>query len=263
MISTSETIIQLNGTVLNYSGWSQKDDALQSLGPGALGESLVVQILATDAKRPLDVRYSFFMPRPPPVLAQTLPPMQRTPQPQWDTGPWLACSRTCDAGWQTRTVQCKDSQGRLAKSCPLEERPSAFKQCLIKKCWGLSRLATATSRHGPPRLKCIRIHPGLHPLVFFCFCIKSAIIITVTINQQCIIIWFLLYSCHHCVSELLTRAVKLSYHPSMHSLCLHTKGTSPGGKIMTGLDKSEGRNPDPAVRDWTTALQQRNQTLLQ
>ncbi|XP_048865485.1 A disintegrin and metalloproteinase with thrombospondin motifs 5 [Brienomyrus brachyistius] len=134
MISTSETIIQLNGTVLNYSGWSQKDDALQSLGPGALGENLVVQILATDAKRPLDIRYSFFMPRPPPLPAQTSPPVQRTLQPQWDTGPWLACSRTCDAGWQTRTVQCKDPQGRLAKSCPLEDRPSAFKQCLIQKC---------------------------------------------------------------------------------------------------------------------------------
>ncbi|XP_028987819.1 A disintegrin and metalloproteinase with thrombospondin motifs 5 isoform X2 [Betta splendens] len=63
MISTSETIIPLNGSVLNYSGWSQRDEWLHSMGPGAIQEALVIQILATDAKKPLDVRYSFYMPR--------------------------------------------------------------------------------------------------------------------------------------------------------------------------------------------------------
>ncbi|KAG9349674.1 hypothetical protein JZ751_028122 [Albula glossodonta] len=129
MISTSETIIPLNGTVLNYSGWSQRDDFLHSMGPGALQEELMVQILATDAKRPLDVRYSFFTPR------KSAPPTPLPPTgPHWATGPWLTCSRTCDAGWQTRTVQCKDPQGSLAKGCPLADRPSAFKHCLVKKC---------------------------------------------------------------------------------------------------------------------------------
>ncbi len=56
MISTSETIIPLNGSVLNYTGWSQRDEALHSMGPGALQETLVVQILATDSKKPLDIR---------------------------------------------------------------------------------------------------------------------------------------------------------------------------------------------------------------
>ncbi|XP_061571497.1 A disintegrin and metalloproteinase with thrombospondin motifs 5 isoform X2 [Cololabis saira] len=73
MISTSETIIPLNGSLLNYSGWSQRDESIHSMGPAALQEPMVVQILATDAKKPLDVRYSFFMPRrsaapQPPVL---------------------------------------------------------------------------------------------------------------------------------------------------------------------------------------------------
>ncbi|KAG5267736.1 hypothetical protein AALO_G00225070 [Alosa alosa] len=63
MISTSETIIPLNGSVLNYSGWSQRDEELHSMGPGALREAVTVQILATDSKKPLDIRYSFFMPR--------------------------------------------------------------------------------------------------------------------------------------------------------------------------------------------------------
>ncbi|XP_038853207.1 A disintegrin and metalloproteinase with thrombospondin motifs 5-like [Salvelinus namaycush] len=172
MISTSETVIPLNGSVLNYSGWSQRDEWLHSMGPGALREALTVQILATDSKRPLDIRYSFFMPRR--VLAPTPPPPPHTSTttsttttrtistrsssrttsapfsamalstapgvstaasgPQWVTGPWMICSRTCDTGWQSRTVQCKDPLAKLAKGCPLGDRPSAFKQCLVKKC---------------------------------------------------------------------------------------------------------------------------------
>ncbi|XP_073698478.1 A disintegrin and metalloproteinase with thrombospondin motifs 5 [Garra rufa] len=161
MISTSETIIPLNGSVLNYTGWSQRDEALHSMGPGALKESLVVQILATDAKKPLDIRYSFFMPRKIPLPPRTVavasgtavalssaeivtfttevpvttdPPTTTPAGPRWVTGSWMTCSRTCDTGWQSRTVQCKDPQGKLSKSCPLNARPSAFKHCLIKKC---------------------------------------------------------------------------------------------------------------------------------
>ncbi|XP_041835207.1 A disintegrin and metalloproteinase with thrombospondin motifs 5 [Melanotaenia boesemani] len=175
MISTSETIIPLNGSLLNYSGWSQRDEWLHSMGPGALQEPLVVQILATDAKKPLDVRYSFFMPRwmasqqpslqkltslqssttmstttkttttsttttstASPTLVPESPsppgPSTPTPGPQWITGPWMTCSRTCDNGWQSRTVQCKDWDGKLSKGCILSARPSAFKHCLVKKC---------------------------------------------------------------------------------------------------------------------------------
>lgn len=179
MISTSETIILLNGSVLNYSGWSQRDEWLHSMGPGALQEAVVVQILATDAKKPLDIRYSFFMPRrtsgqqPPALLvpnpkptgaqsAVTLPAVVRTtaggatasaaptilvsqppsglvkstsaPGPGWVTGSWMTCSRTCDTGWQSRTVQCKSPDGKLSKGCVLSSRPSAFRPCLVKKC---------------------------------------------------------------------------------------------------------------------------------
>lgn len=175
MISTSETIIPLNGSLLNYSGWSQRDEWLHSMGPGALKEALVVQILATDAKKPLDVRYSFYMPRwtaqlqqlnsklipsqsttttsttarstmisttsvsstpAALVLRSTTGPVHSTlpPGPKWVTGRWMTCSRTCDTGWQSRTVQCKDQDGKLSKGCILSTRPSAFKHCLVKKC---------------------------------------------------------------------------------------------------------------------------------
>ncbi|XP_014326474.1 A disintegrin and metalloproteinase with thrombospondin motifs 5 isoform X1 [Xiphophorus maculatus] len=175
MISTSETIIPLNGSLLNYSGWTHHDEWLHSMGPGALKEAMVVQILATDSKKPLDVRYSYYMPRwtaPQQHLNSKLTPLQSTtttstttrsatvsttavsstpaalllrpttasvsstplPGPKWVTGPWMTCSRTCDTGWQSRTVQCKDQDGKLSKGCVLSARPSAFKHCLVKKC---------------------------------------------------------------------------------------------------------------------------------
>uniref|UniRef100_A0A8C9Z4I2 ADAM metallopeptidase with thrombospondin type 1 motif 5 n=1 Tax=Sander lucioperca TaxID=283035 RepID=A0A8C9Z4I2_SANLU len=156
VISTSETIIVLNGSVLNYSGWSQRDESLHSMGPRALQEALVVQILATDAKKPLDVHYSFFMPHQTapqqpsaplipkpnstttsfsalPVLVPGPPtapgPSTPTPGPHWVTGSWMTCSRTCDTGWQSRTVQCKDQDGKLSKGCTLGARPSCVLPC--------------------------------------------------------------------------------------------------------------------------------------
>lgn len=163
MISTSETIIPVNGSVLNYSGWSQRDEWLHSMGPGAIQEPLVIQILATDAKKPLDIRYSFYMPKRTspaskttttttttsptttstttttvkPVIVTLPPSIEVTtpkPGPQWVTGTWMTCSRTCDTGWQSRTVQCKDPVGKLSKGCTLGARPSAFRHCLVKKC---------------------------------------------------------------------------------------------------------------------------------
>ncbi|XP_039213694.1 A disintegrin and metalloproteinase with thrombospondin motifs 5 [Crotalus tigris] len=141
MISTSETIIDLNGTVMNYSGWSHKDDFLHAMGHTGTKEILIVQILATDPTTPVDVRYSFYVPKKQTQMTNFVTNNNSSnkispslAQPQWITGPWLSCSRTCDTGWHTRTVQCKDGNGKLAKGCLLSQRPSAFKQCLFKKC---------------------------------------------------------------------------------------------------------------------------------
>ncbi|XP_060626449.2 A disintegrin and metalloproteinase with thrombospondin motifs 5 [Anolis sagrei] len=141
MISTSETIIDLNGTVMNYSGWSHKDDSLHAMGHTGTKEILIVQILATDPTKPVDVRYSFYVPKKPTQITNSVTSNSSSnkltaplTQPQWVTGPWLSCSRTCDTGWHTRTVQCKDGNEKLAKGCSLSQRPSAFKQCLLKKC---------------------------------------------------------------------------------------------------------------------------------
>ncbi|XP_036204240.1 A disintegrin and metalloproteinase with thrombospondin motifs 5 isoform X2 [Myotis myotis] len=140
MISTSETIVDLNGTVMNYSGWSHRDDFLHGMGYAATKEILIVQILATDPTKALDVRYSFFVPKKSTLKGNSVTSHgsnkvgSHAPQLQWVTGPWLACSRSCDTGWHTRTVQCQDGNRKLAKGCLLSQRPSAFKQCLLKKC---------------------------------------------------------------------------------------------------------------------------------
>uniref|UniRef100_A0A8C6XUM6 ADAM metallopeptidase with thrombospondin type 1 motif 5 n=1 Tax=Naja naja TaxID=35670 RepID=A0A8C6XUM6_NAJNA len=123
MISTSETIIDLNGTVMNYSGWSHKDDFLHAMGHTGTKEILIVQILATDPTTPVDVRYSFYVPKKQTQMTNSVTNNNNSnkispslAQPQWITGPWLSCSRTCDTGWHTRTVQCKDGNGKLAKA---------------------------------------------------------------------------------------------------------------------------------------------------
>ncbi|KAG9486175.1 hypothetical protein GDO78_008977 [Eleutherodactylus coqui] len=136
MISTSETIIEMNSFAMNYSGWSHAEDSFHSMGHSSTREVLIVQILATDISRPIDVRYSFFVPSKQGSTANSINNnvVPQSSQPQWVTGPWLSCSRTCDTGWHTRTVQCQDGQGKLAKGCLLSQRPSAFKQCLLKKC---------------------------------------------------------------------------------------------------------------------------------
>uniref|UniRef100_A0A8C5ME45 ADAM metallopeptidase with thrombospondin type 1 motif 5 n=1 Tax=Leptobrachium leishanense TaxID=445787 RepID=A0A8C5ME45_9ANUR len=138
MISTSENIIEMDGFVMNYTGWSHADDMFHSVGHSSTKEALVVQILATDSSKPIDVRYSFFVPAKEAQASNSINNINnvvpKITQPQWVTGPWLSCSRTCDTGWHTRTVQCQDGHGKLAKGCLLSQRPSAFKQCLLKKC---------------------------------------------------------------------------------------------------------------------------------
>ncbi|KAJ8338611.1 hypothetical protein SKAU_G00353970 [Synaphobranchus kaupii] len=171
LISTSETIIPLSGVVMNYSGWSQQGDALHSVGPPGPGRGpdpadprqrpqTPARPLPTSAAQPTSVVPPTFTavvpptsvapptraaqpaalsspvgsPAAPPLALHPAPAAAPPPAPRWLLGPWLACSRSCGPGWQTRTVQCEDPQGRLAKNCLLHSRPSAFKHCLIQSC---------------------------------------------------------------------------------------------------------------------------------
>lgn len=61
MIFISEIIIDINGIVMNYSGWSYRDDFLYGMGYSVTKEILIVQIFVIDLTKVLDVRYSFFV----------------------------------------------------------------------------------------------------------------------------------------------------------------------------------------------------------
>ncbi|KAG5851587.1 hypothetical protein ANANG_G00053240 [Anguilla anguilla] len=71
-VSTSETAVPLSALLLSYSGWSQRGDALHSVGPRALGEALTLQVLATDPKQPLDNSAHLHCPSSGPALIHCL-----------------------------------------------------------------------------------------------------------------------------------------------------------------------------------------------
>ncbi|ELT96535.1 hypothetical protein CAPTEDRAFT_143145, partial [Capitella teleta] len=52
------------------------------------------------------------------------------PKPQWEAGPWSACSVTCGNGTQIRSVQCPDGV-----ICNLETRPPSVQPCQHGPCW--------------------------------------------------------------------------------------------------------------------------------
>lgn len=54
----------------------------------------------------------------------------------WRTGQWGACSTTCGAGIQTRTVECLDDMSRVvtADKCPSMDMPITQQPCQLKSC---------------------------------------------------------------------------------------------------------------------------------
>ncbi len=182
MISTSETIIPLNGSVLNYTGWSQRDEALHSMGPGALQETLVVQILATDSKKPLDIRYMLLHCRANAASAtngrcnfgNSRGAVIGGDFDVYDRG---SCDNdACGAALGDGIVDGRAPElairvGRVARcnartlkgSCPRAARSApgrqSSKHCLIKKCWGpLNQTNFLTERREARRLnRCVPI----------------------------------------------------------------------------------------------------------
>ncbi|XP_057185517.1 A disintegrin and metalloproteinase with thrombospondin motifs 20 isoform X2 [Triplophysa rosa] len=53
---------------------------------------------------------------------------------QWRTGPWGACSSTCDGGFQRRVVVCQDADGRSTNYCDERLKPSQSKNCNSGPC---------------------------------------------------------------------------------------------------------------------------------
>ncbi|XP_075417434.1 ADAMTS-like protein 4 [Tenrec ecaudatus] len=70
------------------------------------------------------------LPRPP-----ALQPCQgRGCQDRWFSTPWSLCSRSCQAGTQTREVQCLTANQTLSTRCPPHLRPSRKRPCNSQPC---------------------------------------------------------------------------------------------------------------------------------
>lgn len=52
----------------------------------------------------------------------------------WRTGPWGACSRTCNGGIQRRQVACYDELGKMSDQCESAKKPVEAVQCSMDKC---------------------------------------------------------------------------------------------------------------------------------
>ncbi|XP_041966432.1 A disintegrin and metalloproteinase with thrombospondin motifs 20-like [Alosa sapidissima] len=53
---------------------------------------------------------------------------------QWRTGPWGACSSTCEGGFQRRVVVCQDAEGRSTNYCDERVKPDESKRCDSGPC---------------------------------------------------------------------------------------------------------------------------------
>ena len=55
----------------------------------------------------------------------------KSPCPEWVSGPWDKCSKTCDGGTQSRTVTCKNSH---VGKCSEKDKPNMIKECSKSPC---------------------------------------------------------------------------------------------------------------------------------
>ncbi|XP_043469323.1 protein madd-4 isoform X2 [Leptopilina heterotoma] len=49
--------------------------------------------------------------------------------PTWETGQWSDCSVSCGTGIRTRSVECRDGNGRFSEDCDSAERPHGEQEC--------------------------------------------------------------------------------------------------------------------------------------
>ncbi|XP_004593334.2 A disintegrin and metalloproteinase with thrombospondin motifs 8 [Ochotona princeps] len=138
-ISAIEQDILVKGTILKYSGSIATLERLQSFRP--LPEPLTVQLLTVPGEVfPPKVKYTFFVPNDMDFSLQNskerattniIQPLLHT---EWVLGDWSQCSATCGAGWQRRTVECRDSSGQASTTCDKDLKPEDTKPCGSQPC---------------------------------------------------------------------------------------------------------------------------------
>ncbi|KAA0701888.1 A disintegrin and metalloproteinase with thrombospondin motifs 8 [Triplophysa tibetana] len=137
-VSTVEQYIPVLGAVLKYSGSSSTLERIQSFRQ--LQEPITIQLLSTAGESiPPKVKYTFYIPK----SMSFNKPKEKKPAgkfihpfgiPQWVTGEWSECSKTCGSGWSRRNVECKDNAGYYSNHCNKDLRPSDIRPCADLPC---------------------------------------------------------------------------------------------------------------------------------
>nr|XP_055052202.1 A disintegrin and metalloproteinase with thrombospondin motifs 8 [Misgurnus anguillicaudatus] len=137
-VSTLEQYIPVLGAVLKYSGSSTTLERIQSFSQ--LQEPITIQLLSTAGESiPPKVKYTFYIPK---TMSFNKPKDKKMSGknshpfgvPQWVTGEWSECSKTCGSGWSRRTVECKDNAGFYLNLCNKDLRPSDIRACADLPC---------------------------------------------------------------------------------------------------------------------------------
>nr|XP_033773405.1 A disintegrin and metalloproteinase with thrombospondin motifs 8 [Geotrypetes seraphini] len=133
-VSFMEQDILLKGSILKYSGSLTTLERIQSFQQ--LPEPMTVQLLAISSEMfPPKVKYTFFIPKDVTFSKQKskekksaniIKPIVTS---QWVLGDWSACSKSCGSGWQRRTVECRDMEGKASVACTRELKPEDIKPC--------------------------------------------------------------------------------------------------------------------------------------
>ncbi|CAK6440348.1 unnamed protein product [Pipistrellus nathusii] len=138
-ISAIEQDILVKGTILKYSGSMAILERIQSFRP--LPEPLTVQVLTVPGEVfPPKVKYTFFVPNdvnfsiPSSKERVTTNVIQPLLNAQWVLGDWSQCSSSCGAGWQRRTVECRDPGGQASATCNKALKPEDAKPCESQPC---------------------------------------------------------------------------------------------------------------------------------
>ncbi|XP_047248138.1 A disintegrin and metalloproteinase with thrombospondin motifs 8-like isoform X2 [Girardinichthys multiradiatus] len=133
-VSTVEQDIPVLGAVLKYSGSSTTLERIQSFSQ--LKEAITIQILATGVdNNPPKIKYTFFIPKDVTFnkskekkgLYLSLHVISDAPD--WVSGEWSECSKSCGSGWSRRSIECRDSDGFVSSQCDKELKPTDIRPC--------------------------------------------------------------------------------------------------------------------------------------
>ncbi|MEQ2203797.1 hypothetical protein XENOCAPTIV_003738, partial [Xenoophorus captivus] len=133
-VSTVEQDIPVLGAVLKYSGSSTTLERIQSFSQ--LKEAITIQILATGVdNNPPKIKYTFFIPKDVTFNKSKekkglyLSLHMISDAPDWVSGEWSECSKSCGSGWSRRSIECRDSDGFVSSQCDKELKPTDIRPC--------------------------------------------------------------------------------------------------------------------------------------